>query len=54
MGLGERCYHLDPGSPDSWRWNPLSGDPERAVRRVVNTVAGVSENHPFFGASTRT
>ena len=50
MGLGERCYHFDPGSPDSWGWNPLSGDPERAVRRVVNTVAGVSENHPFFGA----
>ena len=50
VGLGKRCYHLDPGAPDSWRWNPLSGDPERAVRRAVNTVVGVSQNHPFFGA----
>lgn len=49
MGLGDRCFHFDPGAPDSWKWNPLSGDPERAVRRAVNTILSVSQNHPFFG-----
>ena len=49
MGLGKRCFHFDPSVPDSWKWNPLSGDPERAVRRAVNTVLSVSQNHPFFG-----
>lgn len=49
MGLGKRCFHFDPSVPDAWRWNPLSGEPERAVRRAVNTVLSVSQNHPFFG-----
>lgn len=49
MGLGKRCFHFDPSAPDSWKWNPLAGDPERAVRRAVNTVVSVSQNHPFYG-----
>ncbi len=49
MGLGRKCFHFDPSVPDSWCWNPLSGEPERAVRRAVNTVLSVSQNHPFFG-----
>lgn len=49
MGLGKRCFHFDPSVRDSWKWNPLSGDPERAVRRAVNTVVSVSHNHPFYG-----
>ena len=49
MGLGKRCFHFDPSAPDSWKWNPLLGDPERAVRRAVNTVVSVSQNHPFYG-----
>ncbi len=49
IGLGKRCFHFDPSTSNSWKWNPLSGDPERAVRRAVNTVLSVSQNHPFFG-----
>jgi len=49
MGLGKRCFHFDPSVRDSWKWNPLAGDPERAVRRAVNTVLSVSHNHPFYG-----
>jgi hypothetical protein len=49
IGLGKRCFHFDLSAPDSWKWNPLSGDPERSVRRAVNTVLSVSQNHPFFG-----
>lgn len=49
MGLGKKCFHFDPSASDSWKWNPLSGDPDRAVRRAVNTVLSVSQNHPFYG-----
>ncbi len=47
--LGRPVFNFDLGAQDSWKWNPLAGDPERAAEQAVSTmmIAGAS-NDDFF------
>jgi Type IV secretion-system coupling protein DNA-binding domain len=48
LGLNHRFLYLDPTFPESAKWNPLGGDPEKVVNQAVDTIASVSSGHEFY------
>ena len=46
--LGRPVFYFDPGSADTWIWNPLRGDPEKTAERAASTLEAIGGNQEFF------
>lgn len=46
--MGRPVHVFDPGNPNSLKWNPLAGDPEKAAERALATLTSVSSSSEAF------
>lgn len=48
LRLFGKLFVFDPADPASMKWNPLAGDREQVIQRVIDTMSSVSGSHEFY------
>lgn len=48
LGLFGKFFVFDPADARGMKWNPLAGEREQVIQRIIDTISSVSDSHEFY------